>query len=219
MARLIACRACGHQVSTQARACPQCGAAPRRIPIWAILVVVVFWIVVIAVVEQDLATGRDRTPAEPPRITMPAPAPAPALAPRPEAPAEAPVTPTATVSAPDEPPVNVTSEQLRRDYDGNEVSADERYRGKVLDVTGIVKAVKKDFRDQPYVELATSNMFQSVHARFAASDAGELKGFKRGDKLIIRCIGNNVVIGSPQLKDCVLQHHYRWRVKSTGDAQ
>lgn len=208
MAKLIACRACGNQVSTEARACPQCGFQRNRFPLWSVPVVVILGSVAIAV----CVSGGPTVPPPP----APAPAAPEPIAPRTAAPAAASPVPTPAPAAvslpsPDEPPVRVTPEQLRRDYDGNEVSADERYRGKMLEVTGLVRAVKKDFRDRPYVELATSNQFMSVHARFANSEVDELKGFLRGDKLIIRCIGNNVVIGSPQLTSCVLEHHYRRR--------
>ena len=116
---------------------------------------------------------------------------------------------SAPPAAPAAPDINVSAEQLRRDYDGNEVSADEKYRNKMLVVTGIVTAVKKDPFGKPYVMLATGSMFESVHARFATDRASDLRSFLRGDKVIMRCVGNNVVLGSPQLKDCVLQHHYR----------
>lgn len=102
-----------------------------------------------------------------------------------------------------EPPIGVSAEQLRKDYKANEVSADERYRGHALLVTGAVRAVKKDILDDPYVELSTSNDFESVPAHFA--ETGALGKLSRGDRITVRCIGNNVVIGSPQLKDCVLQ--------------
>lgn len=102
-----------------------------------------------------------------------------------------------------EPAIDVSPEQLRSDYKANEISADQRYRGKVLRVTGMVKAIKKDFMDDPYVVLGTSNMFEGVHARF--EDAAGLSGLRQGSTITVRCIGNNVVLGSPMLKHCVLE--------------
>lgn len=105
--------------------------------------------------------------------------------------------------------VKVSADQIRRDYQSNEVTADDRYRGKIIDVTGIVKAVKKSVLGDPYVALSTSNMFESTDARFSAEDATVLRSFLRGDKVILRCVGNGVALGSPQIEDCVLLRHYR----------
>lgn len=116
--------------------------------------------------------------------------------------------PSPEPAEPAAPPVAVTADQLRREYETNEVSADERYRGRVLVVTGIVKSVKKDIlSEEPYVELSAG--FMSVDARFDPEDGGVLGRFLRGDKIIVRCIGNGQAILSPQLRACVLQNHYR----------
>jgi hypothetical protein len=72
----------------------------------------------------------------------------------------------------------------------------------VLSVTGVVRSISKDITDSPYVVLKTENEFQGVHARFA--DAAGLSGLAPGTSVTVRCRGNNVIIGSPQLKDCVL---------------
>jgi hypothetical protein len=201
MAKLVACRACGNQVSTEAKACPRCGAPPKHLHVARIIAggistVLLVMVVVSAVGAADKATEDVRTA---PRRSEPAAAPARAAAA--PAPTPAPVPPAQAI--------NVSAEQLRRDYEVNEVSADERYRGKVLLVTGLVTAVKKDVLDEPFVELSTGNQFMSVHARFAVGSDGVLREFLRGDKIVVRCVGNNVVIGSPQVKDCVLKHHYR----------
>lgn len=103
----------------------------------------------------------------------------------------------------DGPPVEVTARQLHADYSANEVSADEKYRDRVLRVTGKVTAIKKDITDDAYVTLGTANEFESVHAHFA--DEKALGALKTGQKIVARCVGNNVVIGSPQLADCVLE--------------
>lgn len=142
------------------------------------------------------------SPAKPPERNRAA-TPAPVAAPR-EQPVVAPAPPA---PAPEPPPaVTVTAEQLRKDYEANEVSADDRYRKQALLVTGRVDSIKKDFSDHPYVVLATSNRFEGVHARFARGTAEAALGtLSRGDKVTLRCIGDNVMMGSPQLKGCILQ--------------
>jgi MFS superfamily sulfate permease-like transporter len=100
--------------------------------------------------------------------------------------------------------VSVSSDQLEKDYRANEVSADDKYRGKVLRVSGSVQEIRKDIMNDPYVVLWTTKRFNGVHARFDADQNGQLARISIGNKITVRCRGNNVVMGSPQLKDCVL---------------
>jgi hypothetical protein len=107
------------------------------------------------------------------------------------------------VATPTAPPVEVSADKLASDYKANEVSADELYRGKVLRVSGVVDSIKKGITDEPYVVLKTNNQFMGVHANF--DDTAGLSGLAAGKRITVRCIGNNVIMGSPMLKDCVLE--------------
>ena len=53
------------------------------------------------------------------------------------------------------------------------------------------------------MEIWTTNRFESVHASF--DDTGALSQLKPGDRVVVRCIGNNVIMGSPMLRSCVLE--------------
>jgi hypothetical protein len=101
------------------------------------------------------------------------------------------------------PPVEVSADKLASDYKANEVSADELYRGKVLRVSGVVHSIKKGITDEPYVVLRAAHEFLGVHANF--EDASGLRDLAPGKQIVVRCIGNNVIMGSPRLKNCVLE--------------
>ena len=161
---------------------------------------------VVLVIAAGVIGSRDR-----PQPTMAQPASPPAR--RPSSPAagevaevHTPAAPPAPAPAPTEaPPIAVTAEQLRKDYKANEISADEHYRGRILEVSGTVEAIRKDFLDKPVVEFETTEMFEMVDAHFAKSQAGQLRNLSRGSQVTVRCTGNNVVMSRPQLKDCVLE--------------
>lgn len=211
MAKLIACRVCLSQISTEARSCPRCGALAlvKRSNVGLVVGLSVGGAVVV-IIAAAAAGANERANERADRAVRASPSPRPSPPSQPVTTPKESEPPAPPASAPPAaPPLSVSAEQLRKGYEENEVSADERYRDKVLDVTGFVKAVRKDPFDQPYVELSTNNMFESVHARFASGHDDVLSNFLRGDKVILRCIGNNVVIGSPKLKECVLQHQYR----------
>lgn len=99
--------------------------------------------------------------------------------------------------------VSVTSDRLQADYAANEVNADNLYRGKVLRVTGAVQAIKKDITDHPYMVLWTRNEFEGVQAHFETE--GALAGVTVGQHVAVRCIGDNVIMGSPMLRRCILE--------------
>ena len=109
----------------------------------------------------------------------------------------------AAVEVQSAPAIEVTADQLHKDYKANEVSADSTYRGKILRVTGAVKSINKGITDRPYIILWTTNEYEGVHANFA--DEGTLGTLKIGDHITVRCRGDMMIIGSPMLKDCVLQ--------------
>lgn len=114
------------------------------------------------------------------------------------------------------PPVDVTAKQLHDDYQANEVRADQMYRDRMLRVTGKVSAIKKDVSDDPYVTISTGNDFESVRAEFSGENA--LGDLRAGHKITVRCIGNNVILGSPRLTECVLESDSATIVGEENDA-
>lgn len=100
-------------------------------------------------------------------------------------------------------PVDVTADELHEAYKENEIGADSKYRGKILRVSGKVAQIGKDILDNPFVEIATSNEFEGVHATFASE--GALGSLKRGQKITVRCRGKGLAMGSPMLDDCAIE--------------
>lgn len=101
------------------------------------------------------------------------------------------------------PAVIVTATRLAKDYSENEVEADRLYRDKLLRVNGVVDAVKKDITDDPYIVLKTKNQFAGVHAYF--DNDNDLAGLRRGHEIWVRCLGDNVILGSPMLRRCIVE--------------
>lgn len=178
------CRLCGTEVSQNARGCPRCGLRPPRSG-WSTMVLVlgVLAIVVVSAVA-GLAIYRHREAIiewcrhgpEPDAAPPPPPAPA---------------------------PLEVTSDRLHLDYAANEVAADQRYRGRLLRVTGAVKAIRRVL-DSPYLDLWTTDEFYNVTAYFGMEWAGRLARVKVGDHVAVQCIGAGESMG-PRLRECILE--------------
>ena len=97
--------------------------------------------------------------------------------------------------------IDVTATQLFKDYDANEVNADDKYKGKVLRVTGTISTIGKDILDTPYIAFATSNEIMSVQCMF--DDTGILGSLRKGQKLTVRCKGDGK-LGNVILRGCMI---------------
>lgn len=98
--------------------------------------------------------------------------------------------------------VDVTPKQLFADYEANEVSADDKYKGKILRVSGTVSKIGKDMLDTPYVEFGVGDAVFGVQCMF--DDTGVLGSLKKGQKLTVRCKGDGK-LGNVILRGCMVE--------------
>lgn len=101
--------------------------------------------------------------------------------------------------------VNVTAYKLAQDYEANELAADNKYKGKALSIVGSLVSINRDFLDKPYLMLRAPNEFMGVHADLRESQATLAAGLSRGQRVSLVCEGNGMIVGSPMLKDCVIE--------------
>ena len=99
-------------------------------------------------------------------------------------------------------PIRITAEALAQQYDQNPDGTDDRYEGKVLEVTGTVQKVDFDELEDEYrVELRTGSD-TTVDCDFIKSPAiqARLRQLKPGDRVTIR----GKYIGITILEGCLL---------------
>jgi hypothetical protein len=104
-----------------------------------------------------------------------------------------------------EPVIAVDPQRLISDYRTNEVAADMAYKGKILQITGAIASINKDFLDEPYVVI--SGYFQglsSIQCCFGKGDEPALSRLQTGQLVTIsgRCSG--MIMLSVFLKNCTL---------------
>lgn len=109
----------------------------------------------------------------------------------------------ANSAASNAPVVDVTARKLYADYDANEVSADDKYKGKILRVSGTIMTIGKDVMDAPYVELGVGDDVLGVQCMF--DDTGALGSLRKGQKLTVRCKGDGKM-GNVILRGCMLDN-------------
>ncbi len=103
--------------------------------------------------------------------------------------------------------VNVTATQLVSDYEANEVAADGKYKGKILEISGVIDSISKDVLNTPQIILSSgrNDTFRSIQCSFAANQEGELAVLAKGKAIVIRgkcngLMGNVLIEGSMIVK-------------------
>jgi tRNA_anti-like/Uncharacterised protein family UPF0547 len=98
----------------------------------------------------------------------------------------------------------VSSVELARAYNANEVNAQNTYGGKTLDVTGTITGVKLDLFNNPVVEMEGVNEFLPVQATFDQSYSQKVSALSKGQEITVRCTQITEVVSAPMLSECSL---------------
>jgi tRNA_anti-like len=106
-----------------------------------------------------------------------------------------------------EPAIKVTATKLIADYKANEVSADAKYKSKIVEVSGLVDTIGKDLLDTPYIALSNGEQysFEKVQCMFSKSNEAELANVTKGDRITLKGevsgkLGNVLVRGCAIVK-------------------
>jgi hypothetical protein len=162
------------------------------------------WTVVTLGVFAVLGAASGSSSSSPTPSAPAAPAPVPGAAAAPAAPGQAAAAPSAPAVTPS-PLVEVAARQYFNDYQANEVSADARYRGKRLRVTGRVSEIRRDMFDNIVLELRTSNRFMGVNVHLDDSQTARAAQVSRGQDIAVVGEGGGMIMGSPIVADAVIE--------------
>jgi len=99
------------------------------------------------------------------------------------------------------PSETVTAQELIDDYKRNEIEADSRYKGHVLEVGGRIGGIHKDIADNPYITLQSGRQreFREVQCWLASVD--RTSDLKPSDSVTVRGIGAGLM-GNVLLRPC-----------------
>ena len=94
--------------------------------------------------------------------------------------------------------------RLWREYDENEVAADTRYKGQRLSVTGTVVSIERDYEGRPVLHLFGGNAIFPTVATLNKADIPAAAQLKKGDQVVVWCIGAGREMRMPQLERCLM---------------
>ncbi len=175
------CHDCGGMVSSEANACPACGAPVKKAPIekrqnhistfagLVIIVGVVTWGVMCDSPSRPVITHEKEEihPDAAPAIRLPA--------------------------------VNLFS-----DYAANEVSADQQYKGKLVEVSGAIRKIGKDFTGSPFIIIGGDDL-NGVQCMFPRSDDSPVAQVREGQNVTVRGRVSGKILGSVLLGESKFQ--------------
>lgn len=96
----------------------------------------------------------------------------------------------------------VSSKELAKAYESNEVAADKQYKGKTLEVTGKISSIGSSIGDKAVVSLDGSNGFNNASATGDDAFNEYAATLGKGQNITLICKGNGESLGSPSLSDC-----------------
>ena len=94
------------------------------------------------------------------------------------------------------------ADSLYREYDANEIAADDRYKGKLAIIRGNVKDIGKDILGDTYIVMGGSGFLDGVQCTFARGDSSAASLYKGKQVLVQGMVRGKM--GHVQLDDCSL---------------
>ena len=98
-----------------------------------------------------------------------------------------------------EPDHQVSAAQLVSEYERSENDADDKYKEKVILVTGVVKEVYRGFLYTPYVDLEAG-----VRCSFSDEEDADLLGLVTGQTVSMKGRGDRLLFGV-ELRGCTVE--------------
>ena len=105
------------------------------------------------------------------------------------------------------PQIAVTSAVISKEYSENEVSADAKYKGKIIEVSGKVTGVDNGITDnEMIVRLSDGEYdFSGLMCYMKESEKDKVLTLKKGNQVTLIGKGDSATIGSPILRDCFVK--------------
>jgi hypothetical protein len=100
----------------------------------------------------------------------------------------------------------VALSDLLAEYKTNEVAADQRYKGKVIETTGVLTSVKNDLAGRPFVIVSDNDLDQlhGVQCSLAESAVAQAATLKPGERVTVKGRVNGLMM-FVQVGNCTVQ--------------
>ena len=106
-----------------------------------------------------------------------------------------------------EPELNISASELINAYKENEVKADKMYKGRIVEVNGIVDKIDSDISDKAVVRLSDGDEFTFYNISCYVDNDNQDKAceLKKGQNVTIVGVADGEIVGEPSIKDCKIK--------------
>ena len=106
-----------------------------------------------------------------------------------------------------EPELNISAAELINAYKENEVKADKIYKGKIVEVNGIVDAIDSGIDDKAVIRLSDGDEFSFYNVHCYIDDENQDKAceLKKGENVTIIGKEDGEIAGQPCIKNCKIK--------------
>ena len=102
------------------------------------------------------------------------------------------------------PKYTVSASQIFKEYVDNEIAADDKYKGQVIIISGVVSDIGRDITEEAYINLSTGDPFFDVQCLFTKGEEPAVAKLSKGKNVRIKGVVSGK-IGLVTLQDCSLQ--------------
>ncbi len=102
--------------------------------------------------------------------------------------------------------IKVTAEALRQAYKTNQVSADQQYEDKLVEISGTVDTIGKDVLDEAYITFQPKDpyAFDKVQCMFSSTEEGSIANLRKGQSVVVQGKVSGSMITSVIVRNCKL---------------
>ena len=106
-----------------------------------------------------------------------------------------------------EPELSMSASELINAYKENEVKADKMYKGKIVEVNGIVDGIDSGIDDKAIVRLSDGDEFSFDNVQCCIDDENQDNAceLKKGENVTIIGKADSEIAGTPFIKDCKIK--------------
>ncbi len=106
-------------------------------------------------------------------------------------------------AAPAQAPIKVSAIDLYNAYNQNQVAADAKYKGNLVEMTGVIGSIGKDILNNPYVTLSTGEYsILNVQCMFSQADESQLANLSSGQSVTLEGTVSGETIGIVEVDWC-----------------
>lgn len=99
--------------------------------------------------------------------------------------------------------IKVTATALYNAYKNNEVAANQQYKNKLIEITGVVESIGEDLINEPYISFRIQQyQITSIQCMFAKKNADQLTPISKGQSIKLQGTVSDSLAGQVIVRDC-----------------